>query len=341
MDKKIIEKIHIGIIILTILLILSLITITPLLNSIILSIICGYIVHLISKRINKHIKSPSLSVILGMLIIIIPIILLSIYSTGALISSLSTIIPPDLDVQINQTFTASISNPQSPLHLFFGSLDQIITQLKTLLTNSISNIISDIAILYLEIFIFITGTFYFARDGTKIIQYLKDIAPDDKKRYVTGLVSEIKNVTNSIFFGHFLTAIFIGIIATIGFTLLGYPYALFLGILTGICQLIPIIGPWPVYTILCIYDIITGNYIRAIIVLIFGFGLSLSDIYLKPALSGKYAKIHPFVFLIGFFTGPLLMGLTGFITGPLILGITYTLLLNYRKYNSIIKTGQK
>ena len=117
----------------------------------------------------------------------------------------------------------------------------------------------------------------------------------------------------------------------IGYTILGYPFGVFLGVITGILQLIPVFGPWPIYWILFFLDVMSGNYPRAVIVLIFGFFLSSIDMYIRPALSSHYADIHPLILLIGFLSGPLVYGIVGFIVGPLILGITYAVLDNYRK----------
>ena len=74
----------------------------------------------------------------------------------------------------------------------------------------------------------------------------------------------------------------------------------------------------------------SGNYVRAVIVLFFGFFLSTVDMYIRPALSSHYADIHPLILLIGFLAGPLVYGIVGFIIGPLVLGITYAVLDNYR-----------
>lgn len=76
---------------------------------------------------------------------------------------------------------------------------------------------------------------------------------------------------------------------------------------------------------------VSGNYVRGILVLLFGFGLSLSDMYIRPALSGKYVDIHPLILLLGFMAGPLVFGLVGFILGPLILGITYAVIKAYKE----------
>jgi predicted PurR-regulated permease PerM len=172
--------------------------------------------------------------------------------------------------------------------------------------------------------------YYFTKDGDKFWEYVKIFIPEKRSEFFDNVFFQIKNVLKSIFFGHFLTAIIIGIIAGIGFFLLGYPYALFLGIAIGVFQLIPIFGPWPIYTVLFLWDLFTGNYIRAIIVLFFGFFLSLSDMYIRPALSSKYADIHPLILFIGFISGPLVFGIVGFILGPLFLGITYAVIKSYK-----------
>jgi predicted PurR-regulated permease PerM len=144
------------------------------------------------------------------------------------------------------------------------------------------------------------------------------------------LILEVDNVLKSIFYGHFVTSLIIGIIAGVGYFLLGYPFGLFLGIITGIFQLIPIMGPWPIYWALAIIDVINGNYIRPIFVIIFGFGLSLSDMYIRPKLSSHRADIHPLILLIGFLAGPFVFGNIGLIIGPLILGITYAVIKSYK-----------
>lgn len=44
--------------------------------------------------------------------------------------------------------------------------------------------------------------------------------------------------------------------------------------------------------------------------------------YIRPALSSKYADIHPLTFIYRILIRPLVFGIVGFILGPLFLGIT-------------------
>ncbi|MFY9638429.1 MAG: AI-2E family transporter, partial [Methanobacterium sp.] len=62
---------------------------------------------------------------------------------------------------------------------------------------------------------------------------------------------------------------------------------------------------------------------------------------IRPKLAGKYADIHPLIFLLGFLCGPLVLGLVGFIIGPLVLGVTYAAVVAYKKENENIKLEKK
>ncbi|WP_331279414.1 AI-2E family transporter [Methanobrevibacter arboriphilus] len=279
-----------------------------------------------------------MSIILSIVIVVIPLILLFAYTISVTIDLSYTFINNNHNIlsQISFNQTTSIINSYIPTEM--QSSTESITTTITELINDILKLffgyfiefVKSLPFVMIQVFVLIFSTFYFARDGYKVKSYVKAVIPKEKHQFFGNMIKEIKTVLKSIFYGHFLTGFIIGLIATIGFLILGYPYALFLGILTGVCQLIPLIGPWPVYTILFIYDMVSGNYVRGIIVLLFGFGLSLSDMYIRPTLSGKYVDIHPMILLLGFVSGPIVFGLIGFILGPLILGITYAVVKTYK-----------
>ena len=210
-------------------------------------------------------------------------------------------------------------------------IESAIQNIGSYILNYIVTFISKFANITLDLFILICSIFYFVRDGDKCLEFIKSFVPNGSKDFFDKTLESVKNVLKSIFYGHFLTSVIIGIFGCIGYSILGYPFGIFLGVLTGILQLIPVFGPWPIYWALFFIDIASGNYARAIVVLLFGFFLSTVDMYIRPALSSHYADIHPLILLIGFLSGPLVYGIVGFIVGPLILGITYAILDSFRK----------
>ena len=310
--------------------IVSLIFIFPALKMIVLGAILAFIVRPVAFKLQSKLKYSSLSIILAMVIILIPLILLVGYLTYELSSVASAILSSSSAAGAKTSIISLINylpvntNPEA-------IYQQISSSFETIVSFIASYAIGKFANLTLDLFILVCSVFYFVRDGDNFLAFIRSFVPKDDLGFFDDVVGSVKDVLKSIFYGHFLTAVIIGIFGCIGYSLLGYQFGIFLGVLTGILQLIPIFGPWPIYWTLFFIDIISGNYVRAIIVLFFGFFLSSIDMYIRPALSSHYADIHPLILLVGFLAGPLVYGIVGFIVGPLILGITYTVLDCYRK----------
>ncbi|MGZ7209941.1 MAG: AI-2E family transporter, partial [Methanobacterium sp.] len=121
------------------------------------------------------------------------------------------------------------------------------------------------------------------------------------------------------------------VLSVILYFLLGYPYAILLGIISGIAMFIPIIGPWIVYGAIGIFSILIGNTFQGVMVILFGWVIETStDFYIRPRIAVKYSEVHPLVFLLGFIYGAVTLGVPGLFIGPLILGITYAAYRVYR-----------
>jgi predicted PurR-regulated permease PerM len=334
-----------AIFIIIVLVVISAILLTPMLSMIILGAIFAYAIRPLSRRMEPYLKYRSIAIFVGMIIVIIPLIVVLYIFINTIIASAPSLLGFVKNLNLSNLSTVSLQT-YPPIQQYFPTTNS--SQLLTSISNSINlgtedilrsiteylvGLLKSIPTVLLQLFIFFASTFYFARDGDRIWDYLAYIIPEDRKHYFKTLLKEIDRVLKSIFFGHVVTAIITGIVAGIGFALLGYPYALFLGTLTGFFQLMPIVGHWPTLVALAIYDVIIGNYLRAVEVMLLGVLLSLLDMYIRPKIAGKYADIHPLIFLLGFICGPLVLGLVGFIIGPLVLGVTYAAVVAYKKEN--------
>ena len=322
-----------GVLLIIFLLILSLIFIFPVLNMVVLGAILAYGVRPVALKIQSKVRFESLSILLAMIVILTPLVLLVIYIAAELSGILSGFMASNSIEDINNSLTF-VSN-YLPWQFDINSISQAINssahEIGSYVLNYLVKFLGSLMNLTLDLFILVCSVFYFARDGDRCFEFIKSFVPEDSLDFFNTTVESVKDVLRSIFYGHVLTSVIIGIFAAVGYSLLGFPYGIFLGVITGILQLIPVFGPWPIYWALFFMDVFSGNYPRAVVVLIFGFFLSSVDMYIRPALSSHYADIHPLILLIGFLAGPLVYGIVGFVVGPLILGITYEVLDNFRK----------
>ena len=328
------NKYGLHIVIIIVLSVLSFFTIAPVLNMVLLGAMIAYGVRPIAGKIQTKLKYPSISILLAMIVVVIPLILLFGYVFWEL-SNFATMFIASNAGGSNVSMEQGIANIVNSLPVdvqftaqnLLNSISLYLQEGLSALLQSVVTLVKGFSNVILQLFVLFCSIYYFAKDGDSVWEYLFAFVPETHKEFFDKTIDEIANVLKSIFFGHFLTAIIIGIMGGVGYYFLGYQFALLLGVITGILQLIPIFGPWPIYWGLAAYDIfVTGNIVQAVLTLIWGFVLSLSDMYIRPALAGKYADIHALILLVGFMAGPYVFGIVGFILGPLILGITYAVI---------------
>ncbi len=339
MEKDLKEYITPPVLLVLFLLLISVMIVSPVLNMVILGAILAFAIRPLAGKISSKIKFKSISIFLAVILVMIPLVLLIAYIISVIAGVLSDvlIVNPvgfnlDLDSIINQIINSLPAGARSGINpaTVKSSLSSVVTNIGNVVLDYIVSLASGLFSISVDLFILFASIYYFIRDGDKCYDFVESFIPEQSKDFFTRTVESVKDVLKSIFYGHFLTSLIIGIIAAVGYSILGYPQGVFLGVITGIFQLIPVFGPWPIYWALAIMDFLSGNYVRVVIVLLFGFALSLSDMYIRPALSSHYADIHPLILLIGFLAGPLVYGIVGFILGPLVLGITYAVLDNFR-----------
>jgi predicted PurR-regulated permease PerM len=121
-----------------------------------------------------------------------------------------------------------------------------------------------------------------------------------------------------------LTAcLMIGVICTIGFWAIGVPYTLVLGLMAGVMEFIPLVGP---ITVALVVVILTGfqSTTQALVVLLFLAVLRIvQDYVLYPRIIGQGIHLHPLAVILAILCGAELAGIAGiFLAIPLIAIIT-------------------
>ena len=113
--------------------------------------------------------------------------------------------------------------------------------------------------------------------------------------------------------GRLLEASFVGAIVGIGFTLLDFPFALLLGVLSSLTNLVPYIGPLvgsvPVLLVALVNDYETNQ-----LLLVMGvyFGAQLIDsMILIPLLLARIVNLHPLTVIVIILAGAQFMGVIG------------------------------
>ncbi len=132
-----------------------------------------------------------------------------------------------------------------------------------------------------------------------------------------------------------LTAcLFIGVMCALGFTLLGLPSPLVLGVIAGVCEFVPLVGPALVLLVAAVAAILHGGFFSAFMVVVFLVVLRIvQDYIVYPRLIGQGIHLHPLAVILAILSGAELAGVAGiFLAIPIvaILTVSYRHWLEHR-----------
>lgn len=122
-----------------------------------------------------------------------------------------------------------------------------------------------------------------------------------------------------------LTAcLFIGVVCAIGFTLLGLPGALVMGVIAGVLEFIPLAGPLTVAVMAGLLAMFHAGPFNAFLVLLFlGVLRIIHDYAIYPKLIGQGIHLHPLAVIFAILAGEKLAGVAGiFLAIPVVAILT-------------------
>ena len=327
-------KTVITVVLITALFALAIVIIKPIAISILFGILFAYIFYPLYKWVKSKIKNETLSALIVCVGILIILGILLILLIGSLLSQVinfySSLEKLDLIEIINQVFPNFLSSSELS-RTIASSLNTFISDFLADALSNIGDIILDIPIILLQLFVVIFIFFYALRDGEKAIDYLKSLSPLQKETQEK-FFKQFKDITYSVLIGEIAVGIIQGIISGIGYFVFGVPNTLLLTLLTIVVSILPLIGPWLIWVPVNIYLFTSGRTEAGIGLLIYGLLIiSWLDTVIRSMIVSRRAEINSAIVIIGMLGGVFVFGILGFIIGPLVLGYVLLVIELYRK----------
>jgi predicted PurR-regulated permease PerM len=178
-------------------------------------------------------------------------------------------------------------------------------------------------------------SFFFLKDADTFRRSALQMLPRGRWRWRGDEFFQDINSTLAAYIRAQLTAcLFIGVVCAIGFTLFGLPSPLVLGVIAGICEFVPLVGPLLVAVLAAVVAMLHGGTFLAFMVLIFLAVLRIvQDYVVYPRLIGQGIHLHPLAVIIAILSGAELAGIAGiFLAIPIvaILTVSYRHWLEHR-----------
>jgi predicted PurR-regulated permease PerM len=135
---------------------------------------------------------------------------------------------------------------------------------------------------------------------------------------------DINNTLAAYIRAQLTACLFIGIVCAIGFTLLGLPGGLVMGVIAGVFEFVPLVGPVTVALMAAVLAMLHAGPFNAFLVLLFlGVLRIVQDYAIYPRLIGQGIHLHPLAVIFAILAGEKLGGVPGvFLAIPMVAILT-------------------
>jgi predicted PurR-regulated permease PerM len=185
--------------------------------------------------------------------------------------------------------------------LFIDSIGEI--------SNLISSLLSTVAIVVIIPFM----TFFLLRDNKELKKGLLNIVPNKYFEMSYWVIMKISIQLGRFVRGWILDASLVGLLSSVGLSILGIENAIPIGIIAGLGHLIPYFGPIIGGIPAIIISVIQfGNFsMLPSIILLFLIIYTLDNGIIQPNVFSKSVDMHPLVIILLILSGSQLMGILG------------------------------
>ena len=281
------------------------------------------IVDKLAKKMNRY--AASTIVVFGVLTISFAFFIPIIFVAAKQIHGFLKVLPAQLETLQNFVFT----------HQFYGHKIPEILDIKSIIASS-SNFTSGVVNQSINITLgFAQGimfflaicmiVFYLLADKDVIKKGFISIFPEKIKDKADEISDNISRKVGGYVIAQLLNMVAIGLLTAIGLFLVKVDYALLLGLITGVLDIIPVVGPTIALIICLVMSYQLGPIGIALVILAFLTAQWVSNNLVRPVVFGKFLDLHPLIIIFALLVSAQFLGVLGVILAPALAAIVCVL----------------
>ena len=300
----------------------------PFILALLLALITEPVVRFFEKRLRI---GRAWAVAISLIIVVGGFIYLVSAITSAIIKDLSRLYPQIAhysDQIINrfittigdfQVFYLRLNLPPQVEATIQDNLGKSLQALQTVLDGSINVLIQTLAMLpgaLIFLMIATVATFFIMKDRKVLKEFTMHFIPGSARSKTVKIISELFGALVGFLKAYSILITITAVVTMISLKVLRVDYALTIGLLVGICDILPVLGPGTVFVPWIIWNFLSGNNSLGIGLLVVYVLISVVRQFLEPKIVGDNIGLHPLATLISLYAGLQLGGIIGMIMGP-------------------------
>jgi predicted PurR-regulated permease PerM len=140
--------------------------------------------------------------------------------------------------------------------------------------------------------------FYMLKDGNRLPQAVTRFFPHQYHHEVNTILLDLSTTLSSYIHGLIIVATFVGVNSSIGFALIGLPYSLLLGLIVGVTNIIPYMGPIIGTVPALIVALMDSPFKALLVLLVIVIVQQLDGHLISPLVMGKRMNAHPLTIIV-------------------------------------------
>ena len=203
----------------------------------------------------------------------------------------------------------------------------------------------DIAGKIFDFFVAIIVSVYLLLQRKQILDFIKKFGRAVLKKSTYKNFGRYFDRTNNIFFnflaGQLIDGIIVGILTSIAMSIIGVKYAILLGVMIGVFNLIPYFGAIIAVIIAALITLLTGGLWQAVVMVIVVIILQQIDAnIINPKILGNSLKISPLLVIFAVTVGGAYFGVWGMFLSVPIIAVAKLLIVDYIEYKNTNKVEE-
>ena len=195
---------------------------------------------------------------------------------------------------------------------------------KEVIDKSINITIGFVGILTILVTIGII-VYFLTNDRDKIKEYCLKLFPVSIREKASTVMDELETKVGGYVTAQLLSITIVGIVVAVVLLVLKVEYAVFLGFISAILDLIPIVGPIVSGVLILLVAFPKGWIVVALAIGSLLLGQFLENNWAKPYFFSKYMDLHPLVVIFSFIIAAQFLGVVGVLIAPAIAAVVVTL----------------
>ncbi|MBI4403677.1 MAG: AI-2E family transporter [Deltaproteobacteria bacterium] len=168
--------------------------------------------------------------------------------------------------------------------------------------------------------VLILSVYFMLRDGERLLHFLAGLSPMSREKSLD-LYRVFEKSCRAVVIGLFLSAFVQGVLMCIFALITSVPNPVLLGAITAGMGMVPLVGSAPIWIGAVIYLFVKAHVGLAIIMLIGGALISISDNVVRTLIMQGGVQMHPLLALVSVFGALALVGPPGIFLGPIVAAI--------------------